>query len=212
MSKINYDQVKKLREETGAGFAACKEALQACENNFEKATDWLRKKSVAISAKKKGRQSSEGSVSSYIHGEGRVGVLTEVNCETDFVARSEEFKNFVQNLNLHITAMQPLFIKEEDIPADVIQREKDIFKEQASQKGKNPDMISQIATGLYNKWLGEVCLLHQEFVCPDQSGKKQTVLDHLNQLVSRCGENIVISRFVRFELGEGKSPRQSTEG
>jgi len=199
MSSAN--QVKQLRQETGAGFMSCKEALLASENDFEKAKQWLKKKGLSTAAKKSSRQASEGLVFSYIHGEGRLGVLVEVNSETDFVARNEHFKQFVRQLSLHIAAMSPLYIKEENIPEDVLKKEKEAFREQAKAKTKQEKIVDKIAEGLYNKWLEQVCLFNQEFV-RDSEEKKQKVEEALKDLIARLGENIVIRRFVRFVLGE----------
>ena len=200
--------VKKLRQKTGAGFMDCKQALQASNDNFEKALDWLKKKGLSTAAKKSDRKAEEGLISSYIHGGGRIGVLLEVNSETDFVARNENFKSFVKQLSLHIAAMHPLYIKERDIPEELRAKENKIFKEQALSKAKKPEVAERIAEGLYKKWLEEVCLLNQEFVRESQEGK-QTVEQALNELISKIGENIVIRRFVRFSLGETHEEKKS---
>ena len=205
---VNSEHVKKLRQKTGAGIMDCKDALSFSDNNFEKAIEWLKKKDLNRVAKKSTRQAAEGLVTSYIHGTGRIGVLLEVNSETDFVARNETFKSFVKDLSLHIAAMNPLFVREDDIPSEVLESEKKIFTEQAKQKGKNEEMVARIAEGIYKKWLTEVCLLNQEFVRPEQE-KKQTVLASLNDLIARIGENIVIRRFVRYELGEVDPKKES---
>lgn len=197
MSNIQALEVKKLRQQTGAGIMDCKQALQASDNNFDKALEWLRKRGISTVAKKSGREAAEGLIVSYIHGNGRIGVLVEVNSETDFVARNESFKSFVKELCLHIAAMQPLYLKEEEIQ----EKEKKIFEEQALLKSKNREMTGRIAEGLYKKWLAEVCLLNQEFV-RENAVSKQTVEQALNDLIARIGENIIIRRFVRFALGE----------
>jgi len=180
---------------------ACKEALVASDNNFEKAREWLRKKGLAQADKKSSRQATEGAVFSYIHGEGRLGVLLEVNSETDFVARNEQFKQFVKQLSLHIAAMNPIYVKEKDIPEEIIKREKELVKKQAQAKTKNSSLTDKIAEGLYEKWLEQVCLLKQEFV-RDSEEKKQKVEEALKDLIARLGENVVIRRFARFVLGE----------
>ena len=198
---VQAQEVKKLRQKTGAGFMDCKQALQACDNNLDEALDWLRKKGLSSAAKKSDRKAEEGLIFSYIHGKGRIGVLLEVNSETDFVARNEKFKSFVKQLSMHIAAVQPLYIKEEDIPEELKEKEKKIFKEQALSKSKKPDRAERIAEGLYKKWLEEVCLLKQDFVRESQEGR-QTIEQALNELISLLGENIVIRRFVRFALGE----------
>ena len=200
--------VKKLRQKTGAGFMDCKQALHACNNNFDEASEWLKKKGLSVAAKKSGRKAVEGLVFSYIHGNGRIGVLLEVNSETDFVARNESFKTFVKQLSLHISAMNPLYIKELDIPKDLLEKEKFFFKEQALAKAKKPEIADRIAEGLYQKWLGEVCLLKQEFVRETQDNK-QSIEQALNELISLVGENIVIRRFARFVLGETDEENKS---
>ena len=191
-------EVKKLRQETGAGFLNCKQALESSKD-FQSAIDWLKKKGLSQALKKSQRQAKEGLVFSYIHGEGRMGVMLEVNSETDFVSRNDQFKKFVKDLALHIVAMNPLYIKEEDIPPELLEKEKSIFLEQA--RSKNPKMAERISEGLYKKWLGEKCLLYQEFV-RESSESKQTVETALKSLIALVGENIVIRRFVRFVLGE----------
>lgn len=193
--------IKKLRQQTGAGFLDCKEALTSSANDFEKALEWLRKKDLKRVSKKASRHAQQGLINSYIHGEGRIGVLIEVNSETDFVARNEMFQAFVKDLSMHIAAMNPTYVKEESIPEEELKKEKAIFLEQAKQKGKKEEMAARIAEGIYKKWLSEVCLLNQEFIRADQE-KKQTVLDALNALIAKIGENIVIRRFERYELGE----------
>ena len=193
-------EVKKLRQQTGAGFLNCKQALES-SNNFQEAIQWLKKKGLSQALKKSQRQAKEGLVFSYIHGEGRIGVMLEVNSETDFVSRNNQFKKFVKDLALHIVAMNPLYIKEQDIPADVIEQEKKAFREQAQLK--NSKMAERISEGLYKKWLSENCLLYQEFV-RESAESKQTVETALKSLIVLVGENIVIRRFVRFVLGENE--------
>ena len=198
---VSAEEVKKLRQQTGAGIMDCKQALEASQNNKDKALSWLKKRGLSVVAKKSGREASEGLISSYIHGEGKMGVLLEVNTETDFSARNESFKKFVRELSLHILAMNPLYIAESNIPEETKQEEKKIFAEQALNKTKNKEILPRITEGLYQKWLTEVCLLKQEFV-REEAKNKQTVEEALNDLISRIGENILIRRFVRFELGE----------
>ena len=214
MSNISALEVKKLRQKTGAGFMDCKRALQASNNRFEAALEWLKKKGLSTAIKKSGRTAVEGLIASYIHGQGRVGVLLEVNSETDFVARNDRFKSFVKELSLHIAAMQPLYVEEKDVPKDLIEKEKFFFEEQALSKTKNKETASRISDGLYKKWLKEVCLLQQEFV-RENAQSKQTVQQALNDLISRMGENIIIRRFVRFTLGEANqenSEKKPNEG
>ncbi len=201
MSKIQAVEVKKLRQQTGAGIMDCKQALQSSNNNFDKALDWLKKKGLSTAAKKSGREAAEGRIISYIHGNGRIGVLLEVNSETDFVARNEQFKSFAKELSLHIAAMGPVYIREEDISEEAKEKEKIFFKEQALLKSSKKEISDRIAEGLYQKWLSEVCLFKQEFV-RENAESKQTVKQALSDLIAKMGENIIIRRFVRFALGE----------
>ena len=201
MSNVQALEVKKLRQKTGAGIMDCKQALQASNNNLDKALDWLKKKGLSTATKKSIREATEGLISSYIHNNGRIGILLEVNSETDFVARNENFKLFVKELSLHIAAMQPLYVQESDIPENLREKEKKIFEEQALSKSKNKEIAPRIAEGLYKKWLAEICLLKQEFI-RENAENKQTVEQALNELIARVGENILIRRFARFALGE----------
>ena len=205
---ISAEQVKKLRQQTGAGIMDCKVALKESDNNLAKAIEWLRKQDLSRVLKKADRVTSEGVVASYIHGEGRIGVLIEVNSETDFVAKNKEFQDFVKDLSLHIAAMNPTYVKEEDISSPVREKEKEIFSSQAKEKKKNEKATQLIAEGLYKKWLSESCLLNQEFV-RQNSEKKETVSSALTQLISKMGENITIRRFTRFALGEGIEKKSS---
>ena len=199
------EKVRELRQKTGAGIMHCKKALQESGDDLNQAIQWLRKNNLNQALKKSGRQAKEGVVASYIHGGGRIGVLLEVNSETDFVARNEDFQNFVRDLRLHIAAMNPLYVKEEDIPSDLVEREKNLFQEQAEKKSQDPKVKERISTGLYKKWLETVCLLNQEFVRQNQGGPKETVGVAVSQLSAKVGENIVIRRFARFALGEESS-------
>ena len=202
------EKVKELRQKTGAGIMSCKKALKESNNNPAQALEWLKKNSLNQALKKTGRMAGEGLVASYIHGGGRIGVLLEVNSETDFVARNQEFQNFVKELSLHITAMNPLYLKEEDIPQKEAEKEKQIFAEQARLKNTDPKVRDRISDGLYKKWLKEVCLFHQEFVRQNQGDsqqKNETVKTALTQLSAKMGENIVIRRFVRYALGESET-------
>ncbi|MBC6414857.1 MAG: translation elongation factor Ts [Bdellovibrionales bacterium] len=205
---VSAQEVKKLRQETGAGFMLCKEALFASNNDMDKAKEWLKKKGLSTVAKKSSRQAGEGLISSYVHGGGRIGVLLEVNSETDFVARNKYFKQFVKQLNLHIVAMNPIYIKESEIPVKVVEKEKEICKSQALVKTQKKEIAEKIATGLYKKWLEQVCLFHQEFV-RDSEEKKQKVEEALIDLIARLGENIVIRRFSRFALGETNEEKKN---
>ena len=205
---VSAQKVKKLRQETGAGFMLCKEALASSGGDLEKAKERLKKKGLSTATKKSSRPAGEGLISSYIHGAGRMGVLLEVNSETDFAARNKHFQQFVKQLNLHILAMNPLYIKESDIPEEIAEKEKEICKGQALNKTKKPEIAEKIAEGLYEKWLEQVCLFKQEFV-RDSQEKNQRVEDVLNDLIALLGENVVIRRFTRFVLGEANEEAES---
>lgn len=191
--------VKDLREKSGAGMLDCKKALEETQGDFEKAVDWLRKKGLSSADKKAGRVAAEGLVSSYIHGEGRVGVLVEVNSETDFVSRNEAFKEFVRNIAMHIAAAAPLAVSAAEIPQDVQDRERDVLMGKAREQGKKEEMLGKIIEGQMKKFLSESCLLEQAYIKnPDIK-----ISDYLKETIAKIGENIVIRRFVRFGLGEG---------
>ncbi|MCL4226463.1 MAG: translation elongation factor Ts [Myxococcales bacterium] len=199
MAEVTANLIKDLRERTGAGMADCKKALVECDADIEKAIDYLRKKGLAKAAKKAGREATEGLVSSYIHGGGRIGVLVEVNCETDFVARNEDFVGFTRDVAMQIAAMNPTFVRKEDVTDDVVARERDVLLAKAKESGKPEQVVTKMVEGQISKWLKEICLLDQPFVKnPDKT------IDQLQQeLIAKIGENIRIRRFVRFELGEG---------
>ena len=199
MAEVTATMIKDLRERTGAGMADCKKALQETEADMEKAIDYLRKKGLAKAAKKAGREATEGTVISYIHGGGRIGVLVEVNCETDFVARGEDFQGFAKEVALQIAAMNPQFVKADEIPDDVKARERGVLLDKAKAEGKKEAMIDKIVDGQIAKWMKEVCLLDQPWVKDD----KKTISDLQQELIAKIGENIKVRRFVRFELGEG---------
>jgi elongation factor Ts len=199
MAEITATMIKELRERTGAGMADCKKALQECEADAEKAIDYLRKKGLAKAAKKAGREATEGAVVSYIHAGGRIGVLVEVNCETDFVARGEDFQGFTKEVALQIAAMNPLFVRSDEVAADVQAREKEVLLAKARESGKPEAVITKMVDGQISKWLKEICLLDQPWVKDD----KKTIGDLQQELVAKIGENIKVRRFVRFELGEG---------
>jgi elongation factor Ts len=201
--EISATQVKELRERTNAGMLDCKKALAESQGDFDKAVEWLRKKGLSKAASKAGRVAAEGLVMSYIHGEGRIGVLIEVNSETDFVARNEEFKKFVGDVAMHVAAMSPKFVKADEIPSAAIEKEREILRAKAIEEGKKPEFVGKIVDGQILKWQAEVCLLDQKYV----KNPDQTVQDYLNTMIARIGENLVIRRFVRFELGEGIEKR-----
>jgi elongation factor Ts len=198
MTTISAAMVKELREKTGSGMMDCKEALQECGGDIEKALDYLRKKGLATAAKRSGRSLSEGQVGAYIHTGGKIGVLVEINCETDFVARNEDFQEFVKNIAMHIAATSPVSIRAEDVPQEILEREKEIYRAQALEMGKPENMLNKIADGKLNKFYKDNCLLNQQYVRnPDL-----TIQDLLNEMIAKIGENITIKRFVRFQVGE----------
>jgi elongation factor Ts len=195
--------IKDLRERTGAGMADCKKALTEVGGDMDKAIDYLRAKGLAKAAKKAGREATEGLVVSYIHGGGRIGVLVEINCETDFVARNEDFIGFTRDVAMQIAAMAPQYVRKEEVSADAVEHEKSVLVAKAKEDPKNANkpeaVLAKITEGQVSKWMKEICLLDQAFVKnPDKT------IDQLQQeLIAKIGENIKIRRFVRFELGEG---------
>jgi len=198
MPTISAVQVKQLREKTGAGIMDCKEALTECDGDISKAIDFLRKKGLATAAKRAGRAMSEGVVQSYIHMGGKLGVMVEVNCETDSVAKNEDFQTFAKNIAMHIAATNPVAINQADVPEELIGKEMEIYKAQAREMGKPEKIIDKIAEGKLNKFFKESCLMNQAYVRdPDV-----TVADLMNELISKIGENITVKRFIRFQLGE----------
>lgn len=198
MSTISLELIQQLRQRTGVGMMDCKKALQETNGDLEKAVELLRKKGAAIAAKRSGHATAEGLVHAYIHPGSKIGVMVEINCETDFVARTEDLKNFAQDLCLHITAMKPLYLDPEAVDPKFLNREKDLFKEQLKESGKPDKIIDKIVEGKVNKLYSEICLLQQPFVKNDQL----TVEDVLKELIAKLGENIKIKRFARFEIGE----------
>lgn len=197
MTVISADMVKELREKTGAGMMECKRALEESNGDFEKAVTILRQKGLASASKKAGRVASEGLIASYIHMD-RIGVLVEVNCETDFVARTEDFRNLVKDIAMHIAAANPVYISREQVPQEIIEREKGIYRAQIT--GKPPQVVEKIIEGKLEKFYNETCLLDQVFIKdPEQ---KMKVRDLINDKIAKLGENIVVRRFARFQLGE----------
>ncbi len=201
---ISAKQVKELRDQTGVGMMDCKKALVESDGNLEKAVEYLRTKGLAASEKKAGRIASEGSVGSYIHMGGRIGVLLEINCETDFVARTDAFQELVRNIAMHIAATNPLYVSSDEIPEEVLAKERHIFREQGLEEGKPEKIIDKIVEGRVKKYFEQVCLLQQPYV---RAEGKETVQDVISLAVSEMGENIQIRRFVRYELGEGLEKR-----
>jgi elongation factor Ts len=197
MGEINAQMIKELRNRTNAGVMDCKEALTEAAGDMEKAVDFLRKKGLATALKRAGRETSEGLVHSYIHTGGKIGVLVEVNCETDFVAKTDEFKSFVKDLAMHIAASRPLGIEREDVPKDVLQREEQVYRAQALETGKPENILDKIVQGKMEKFYKESCLLEQQYVRdPDI-----TIQDLIHDMVAKSGESISVRRFVRYQLG-----------
>ena len=195
---ITAEQVKELREKTGVGIMDCKKALAECEGDLEKAVDHLRKKGIATAKKRGGRTVSEGQVASYIHAGGKIGVLVEINCETDFTGKSDDFSDFARNIAMHIAATNPIAVDRESVPEDVLARERDIYATQAKESGKPEKIIEKIVDGKMNKFYSEACLLEQPYV----KNPDITIQDLLNEMIAKTGENIVMRRFARFQLGE----------
>ncbi|MFH1536761.1 MAG: translation elongation factor Ts [Patescibacteria group bacterium] len=193
---IKAQDIQKLRQQTGIGMMDCKKFLQDAGGDFDKAVEAARKQGEKIAAKKADREASEGLIDAYIHPGNQVGVLIQVNCETDFVARNEEFKELVHDLAMHIAAYNPTYISSEDIPEDVIAKEKEIIKEQLKNEGKPAKMLDKIMTGKIEKYYEEVCLLNQSFL----KNEDQSVKDYLEEKISKIGENISVAKFERFAL------------
>lgn len=199
MAEITAALVKELRERTGAGMMDCKKALSATDGDLEKAIDFLREKGLAAAAKKAGRVAAEGLVEAYIHGGGRIGVLVEVNCETDFVAKTDAFKELVKDIAMHIAATNPSYLKREEVPTAELEHEQAVLGEQARNEGKPEKIIEKMVAGRIEKYYKEVCLMEQPFVKdPDK-----TISDLITESIAKIGENISIRRFTRYQLGEG---------
>lgn len=197
--EISANLVKELREKTGAGMMDCKKALSETSGDFEKAVEYLRKKGIASADKKAGRATKEGTVFSYIHGEGKVGVLVEINCETDFVARTEQFKQFVKDVSMHIAAANPQWVQSDQVPAETVAKEKEIAIAQMQAMNKPAAVLEKIAEGKVKKYFEDNCLLYQPFV----KNPDKTIEQLLKETIGTLGENITIRRFTRFALGEG---------
>jgi len=197
--EITTAMVKELRQATAAGILDCRKALVKAEGDFDKAVDNLREKGLAKMAKRVDRAAKEGLVTAYIHGGGRIGVLIEINCETDFVARTEEYKAFVNNIALQIAAMNPKYLTREAVPESVVEHEKELFRAQALEEGKPERVLDRIMEGRLEKFYKETCLLEQSFIRDED----QTIADLVKNIMTKMGENIVVRRFARFELGEG---------
>jgi elongation factor Ts len=193
--------VKELREKTGVGIMDCRNAIQDAGGDIDKAVEILRKKGIAKAQKREGRIASEGQIQAYVHMGGKIGVLVEVNCETDFSAKTEDFAAFSKNLAMHIAATNPLAISPDKLPPEIVEAEKEIYRDQALQSGKPEKVVEKIVEGKLKKFYSEVCLLNQAYV----RDLDMTIEDLLNDLKAKTGENIVISRFIRFQLGEAQT-------
>ena len=202
---ITAAMVNELRKVTGAGLMDCKKALTETGGDHEKAIDYLRTKGLAAASKKAGRIATEGMVGSYIHAGGKIGVLVEVNCETDFVAKNENFQGFVKDIAMHIAAASPQFVRREEVSAELVEREKEIYRAKAKETGKPDNIIEKIVDGQVNKFYAEVCLLEQSYV----KDSDKTVQTYLNETIATIGENMSIRRFTRFALGEGLAKKES---
>jgi len=196
---ISTADIAKLRQQTGAGMLNCKKALDEANGDFEKAVELLRKKGIAKAAKRAGKVAAEGAVVSYIHGAGKVGVLVEINSETDFVARNDQFQDLARDIAMHIAAAAPRYVRREEVSADEIAKEKDVYAAQLKNEGKPEDMIEKIVEGKMSKYYSEVCLLEQKFIKDEDKTLEQLLVEKTGEI----GEKISIRRFARFELGEG---------
>ncbi len=198
MAEITSDMIKELREKTLAGMLDCKKALTECGGDMEKAVDYLRKKGLASAGKKAGREAKEGIVASYIHLNGKIGVLLELNCETDFVAKNAEFQALAKDLCMQVAAANPQYVSEDEVPAENVQREREIYREQMKDSGKPAEVLEKIIDGKMKKYYSEVCLLDQEYI----KDPKVIVKDLVKNLISTIGENISVGRFSRFQIGK----------
>lgn len=208
MSEVSAQQVKDLREKTGAGFMDCKAALRESAGDFEGAVRYLRERGLAAAAKKAGRATAEGVIGSYIHAGGKIGVLVEVNCETDFVARTDDFQQFVRSLAMQVAAARPLYVSRDEIPAEELERERAIYAAQAAQSGKPPQVVAKMVEGKVDKYAAEICLLDQDYVKEPGKAVRQVVAD----AIAKLGENISVRRFMRFQLGEGIEQPKGDDG
>jgi len=194
---ISAQQVKDLREKTAAGMMDCKKALEECQGDMEKAVDWLRQKGLAKAAKKAGRSTEQGIIGSYVHSTGKIGVLVEIKCETDFVARTEAFQTFAKNIAMQIAAAAPLALDAASLDPALVEREREVYRRKAREEGKPDAIVEKIAEGAVKKYYKEVCLLEQPFIKDD----KKTVQDLLNETIAAVGENMAVGRFARMQLG-----------
>jgi elongation factor Ts len=196
--EISAEQVKTLREKTGVGLMDCKEALKVSAGDMEKAVDYLREKGLAKAQKRVGRAATEGAVAVYVHMGGKIATMVEVNCETDFVAKTDQFQAFTKDVAMQVTAANPSYVKREDVPEDVKEKEKEIYRKQARESGKPDKILDKIAEGKLEKFFQEFCLMEQPFI----KNPDVTIKGLLEDLISKMGENILIRRFVRYQLGE----------
>ena len=196
--KISTKLVKELREKTGVGIMDCKNAIQEADGDIDKAVEILRKKGIAKAQKREGRITSEGQIQSYVHIGGKIGVLVELNCETDFSAKTEDFASFAKNLAMHIAAANPLAICPENLPPEIVEKEKEIYRAQAIHSGKGEKVVERIVEGKLRRFFSDVCLLNQAYV----KDPNMSIQDLVNELKAKTGENIIVKRFVRFQLGE----------
>lgn len=204
MAEISASMVKELRERTGAGMMDCKKALAEVGGDMEKAIEFLREKGLAAAAKKAGRIAAEGIVESYIHGGGRIGVLVEINCETDFVAKNEDFRALAKDIAMQIAATKPEYVRREEVPTEAIEKEREILRAQALNEGKPEKIVDKMVEGRIEKYYKEVCLLEQPFV----KDTDKTVQHVINEIIAKIGEKIDVRRFTRYEMGEGLEKRQ----
>jgi len=196
---VTTEMIKELRGLTGAGVLDCRNALRECEGNIEEAVDFLRTKGLASAAKKSGRIASEGIVTSYIHGNGKIGVLVEVNCETDFVAKNEDFQELGKDIAMQIAASKPEYVKREDVPSEVVEKERAVMREMTLNEGKPEHIVDKIVDGRMNKFFNEICLLEQPYI----KDTDKTVEELIKEKIATIGENIQVRRFTRYEMGEG---------
>jgi elongation factor Ts len=208
MAQVNAALIKELRESTGAGLMDCKKALQEVDGDLEKATEYLRKNGLAKAAKKAGRAATEGAVVSYIHSNNRVGVLLEVNCETDFVGKNEAFRQFCSDVAMQIAAMAPEAVRREEMDTSAVEKERALLREKALAEGKPEKMVDKIVDGQINKFYSERVLIEQVFVKNGPENSKRTIEQLQQELVAKLGENVQIRRFARFELGEGLAKKE----
>ena len=194
---ITSQMVKDLRDKTGAGMMDCKKALSENAGDMEKAIDFLRQKGLAVAAKRAGRATSEGVIETYIHAGGKLGVMVELNCETDFVAKTDDFREFARDVAMHIAAANPVSLSRADVPADIVERERQIYVQQALDSGKPENIVEKMVVGKIDRYLSEICLLEQQFV----KNPEKSIQDMLTDLIGKMGENVAIRRFVRFQVG-----------